>query len=72
MRPDLTSAKVQIPPAGEQARREVRAWRSLRIPDRVETERRREDAQRKVEAVYDYEPDLVARQTRLIREAYSV
>ena len=72
MRPDLTSAKVQIPPVGEQSRREVRAWRSLRIPDRVETERRREAAQRKVEAVYDYEPDLVARQTRLIREAYSV
>ncbi|MEE2836245.1 MAG: HDIG domain-containing metalloprotein [Myxococcota bacterium] len=72
MRPDLTSAKVQIPAVGEQARREVRAWRSLRVPDRVETERRREAAQRQVEAVYDYEPDLVARQTRLLREAYSV
>ena len=45
---------------------------SLRVPDRVETERRREAAQRQVEAVYDYEPDLVARQTRLLREAYSV
>jgi len=72
MRPDLTSAKVHIPEAGEQARREVRAWRSLRVPDRVETERRREAAQRKVEAVYDHEPDLVVRQTRLLREAYSV
>ena len=42
MRPDLTSAEVQIPAVGEQARREVLAI--LRVPDRVETERRRGSA----------------------------
>jgi putative nucleotidyltransferase with HDIG domain len=72
MRPDLTSAKVHIPQVGEQSRRQVSAWRSLRVPDRVKTEELREKARRRIEAVYDHQPDLVVRQTRLLREAYSV
>jgi putative nucleotidyltransferase with HDIG domain len=71
MRPELATAKVVVPEIGEPARREVRAWRTLRVPDQVKTERLRDEARQQVLPTYDHQPDQVTRKSRLLREAYS-
>jgi cyclic-di-AMP phosphodiesterase PgpH len=71
MRPELATAKVKVPTLGEPARRDIRAWRTVRVPDQVRTERLREEARQQVLPIYDHQPDQVTRKSRLLREAYS-